>query len=841
MKPLVKHITVVCLYTFVTGLLLWPLPLHPGSSLLAAQSGDPLMQVWVVHWNIHKLTTSLAHYFDANILYPYPNTFAFHDHLFALGVMGLPTFTLTQNPILTYNLLFFLAFILSAYTMFWLSRDLTRNDAAALLAGLIFGFLPYRFAHLDHLNLLSIQWLPACFLFLRRSFLPGWRNPKPAGDRIRWRPVLGFWGCFLLQALTSFNYLFMLTFAVGVAGVAMLAGALIFRVRPALNTKTLIALLVGGCVAGLLLLPFVRPYLQVNRTMGFERTLAEAAALSARPQNYLAAPDDNLLYGRLTRRFQASDSPFPREQVLFCGLLPIGLALVGLASVRRQTSPNKVVWFTCLIVFGVAVILSFGPSVALFGKTVTLPYAWLYRLVPGFKAMRVPARFGLLAAFALTILAAFGATRVLQAFTGGQAQIKRGTTAALFGGLLVVEFATMPHELSVYPAAPETIPAEYRWLAAQPDETRIIELPARTAKDNFEYTYYSMFHWQPMINGRSAFIPTGIVRVLAEMHHFPSTRTLEILQSLKINYVLLHTEKLAQPPPAKLPDGLTLAHTFGKTLVFEIAADRAAEERPAESREPPLLASYVLPTTLRPDRQYTVGLSLASRRHTAFSPLPHEKATVRTIWILADEARQPELVEERKIELPLVIPAAKRPSIALLVSTPAEPGDYQVTFTLHSPLFRAQPHTKRVTLLPDMPDSRRPAKLQAEFLRVDAPAAANAGAPLPVRVWVKNTGDTLWLARVPDRRQPVGEVHLGVVGWYDASGAPLPQQDGLGLSRGFLPHDVAPGQEVRLTVQLATPERAGAYQVELNLVSELIQWFPVSEGRPPMITITLHE
>ena len=40
--------------------------------------------------------------------------------------------------------------------------------AAALFAGTVFAFGHYKIGHLSQLNLLSTQWIPLCFLFLRR-------------------------------------------------------------------------------------------------------------------------------------------------------------------------------------------------------------------------------------------------------------------------------------------------------------------------------------------------------------------------------------------------------------------------------------------------------------------------------------------------------------------------------------------------------------------------------------------------------------------------------------------------------------------------------------------------
>ncbi len=79
MRLLVTHLLLLLCFTLIAGVLLYPLPLHLSNGLLAAQSGDPLLQIWVIQWNIHKLTGSLANYFDANIFFPYSNTFAYHN------------------------------------------------------------------------------------------------------------------------------------------------------------------------------------------------------------------------------------------------------------------------------------------------------------------------------------------------------------------------------------------------------------------------------------------------------------------------------------------------------------------------------------------------------------------------------------------------------------------------------------------------------------------------------------------------------------------------------------------------------------------------------------------
>ncbi|MBD3309186.1 hypothetical protein GF339_22460, partial [candidate division KSB3 bacterium] len=656
MKHVGKHLAVLCLFTAVTVLFLFPLPLNLNQGLLAAQSGDPLLQIWVIQWNIHKLTTSLTNYFDANIFYPYPNTFAYHDHMFGVGLLGLPIYLLSHNPLLTYNCLLLISFVLSAYGMYLLCRDLTQNAHAALIAGLIFGFLPYRFAHLDHLNLLSIHWLPFCMLFLTRLFF---LNSRKTAKIITLLAL--FWGCYLLQVLTSFNYLFMLTFALGIF--ILITLVVQWKILPksnALHSPRKIGLfIVGVCLVGLLLLPFALPYFRAHREMGFQRTLQEAESLSARIQDYWVAPERNLLYGNITQTFKSQTSPFPREQILFPGILPLILTFIGIVGIlgqsrfaatprksglrtflgslrlHKQSSRIDVLRISYLSLLLIAGLLSLGPTLTLGGKSIPLPYRLLYQFVPGFNSMRVPARFGVLVFFAMAVLSAIGvaqfseyAKRYLWAHNY---RLKQLLTTTILAVIILLEYASVPGELSTYPATLETIPPVYQWLAGQPGQLRIAELPADTAKANFEYAYYSTFHWQRLINGRSAFIPTGTARLFAAMQHFPFPKTLTLLQTLGVHYVIWHADRTSQPLPENLPPGFQFSQSFGTDLVLTVPQAPALWENSGNFVEHALHVRYHTPAVMRPGNPVTLGLELQASS-APFCPLPYENFTLDLEW-----------------------------------------------------------------------------------------------------------------------------------------------------------------------------------------------------------------
>ncbi|MCX6550022.1 MAG: radical SAM protein [Acidobacteria bacterium] len=44
-------------------------------------------------------------------------------------------------------------------------------------------------------------------------------------------------------------------------------------------------------------------------------------------------------------------------------------------------------------------------------------------------------------------------------------------------------------------------------------------------------------------------------------------------------------------------------------------------------------------------------------------------------------------------------------------------------------------------------------------------------------------------------------------------------------ARAWLPHDIAPGQEVRVVIEIPAPARTGRYQLKFDLVSEGVSWF----------------
>lgn len=115
-------------------------------------------------------------------------------------------------------------------------------------------------------------------------------------------------------------------------------------------------------------------------------------------------------------------------------------------------------------------------------------------------------------------------------------------------------------------------------------------------------------------------------------------------------------------------------------------------------------------------------------------------------------------------------------------------------------------------------DSRAPGVLSARFsLRDVLPERVAAGDNLSVPLNIENSGDTLWLT---GRTTRAGTV-MPAVRVFDESGTLVNEFHG----EPPLPHAVAPGQTVGITIQYVAPSSPGKYTVKIDLVDQQVCWF----------------
>ena len=274
---------------------------------------------------------------------------------------ALPLWLATGNAVLAYNFVFLGAFVLSGFSAYLLAYDLVRNRAGAILAGAAFAFWAYKFNHLSHINLVTLQWMPLVLFALRRSLMQ---------DR-RVFPVL-FAVTLVLQALSSWYAALMTLLVVAV----YLVYFFVFQ-RAQINRRRILqfALWLGIALVPIALVAW--PYFQVSRELQFVRGLEEAERFSARPLSFLSVAPFNWLYGQVL--------PVAVGEALFPGLVILVCAVLGLR--KRFAFPDRAFldWRNNFIrPHCVRPVFQVGPGIELPSPL----YRLLYEFVPGFQGTR---------------------------------------------------------------------------------------------------------------------------------------------------------------------------------------------------------------------------------------------------------------------------------------------------------------------------------------------------------------------------------------------------------------------------------------------------------------------
>jgi len=233
-------------FTVLTCAMLWPQVRHIGDSAVLHQ--DVYFNMWRLQWVAHALATSPANLFNANIFYPEPRTLLFSDAMLAEGIIAAPLIWAGVPPVVVHNIMLLGAIVASAATMFLLVHYLTRSRGAALLAGTIFAFAPYRFEHIMHMELQWTMWIPLAFLAMQRTFDSG---------RVRDGIICG--GTVVLQMISSVYYGLFLAMLLTI-------GALFFQVGESWTKirRGLLPLAAGGVLAIALIGIYAVPYLRAR-------------------------------------------------------------------------------------------------------------------------------------------------------------------------------------------------------------------------------------------------------------------------------------------------------------------------------------------------------------------------------------------------------------------------------------------------------------------------------------------------------------------------------------------------------------------------------------------------
>ncbi len=411
-------------YLALTLLLTLPVALTMGSRL-CGDVGDNYAFLWWLEWfsrTVADLHASPLH--SDRIHHPLGASFLLNPTTLANAI---PAALLRRFlPIVpTYNLLVLASFWVSALGMYLLAVELTGSRRAAFLAGFLYAFCPYRFAHaLGHLTTLSTQWFPFFVLHLVRALRTAARRDVLSAALFLALNALSCWyflaDCWLLAAFAAAYFSMPWN-----------------RGESARALRTVLAVLLVGTAA-------VAPPIVALAMEKVREGYGAGHAPGQYPADALGffippfSSSLGMLFHPVWSRFRAN----PVEGATFVGY---SVLLLLLWTGRRIPRPAARFWGLALAFF---LVCSLGPFLNVAGRVlpIPLPYLVLDRLLPLFSLGGVPARLHIVSTACLAVLCAYGARegfRMSRAASGPVRGLLRPIWVC-FGILLVIDHLHLP-------------------------------------------------------------------------------------------------------------------------------------------------------------------------------------------------------------------------------------------------------------------------------------------------------------------------------------------------------------------------------------------------------------
>jgi hypothetical protein len=444
---------------------------HAGDSI-ANDAGDPLLTTAILHWVATHVPYTDAWY-QLPIFYPSRDALTFSEHLLGVAVVAAPIEWLTGSAVAAYNITIVASFALSAAAMFALGFRLTRSVAASFVAGLAYGFAPYRMSQLPHIQMEALWYAPLALLGLHAYLETG-----------RWWWLALYGAAWMLQGAANLYALVYLSVLIGLWCVWFVVARRRWR--------DLWAVAVATTLAVLPIAPILLRYVQAHRYYGMVRDIDEIGTFSADIAAVFCAPPALSFWGWLRVGCRAEGELFPGAALflifvaaavtvitwgppapppprwlkaivrlalaaaavyaaialsvwligpwmLSAGplhasassiakplLVSTSLAVIALALSPRTHRAARHAWSMTFYVLAAVVtwVLALGPRPRVMNRAIGYdgPYEWVM-LIPGGDGLRVPARFWMVTLLCLAIVAALFLAELLRRRGGRLARV----------------------------------------------------------------------------------------------------------------------------------------------------------------------------------------------------------------------------------------------------------------------------------------------------------------------------------------------------------------------------------------------------------------------------------
>ncbi len=573
------HLDALAGYFLIATACSYPMPIFARSAYVGA--GDTYQFVWF-NW-LFARTWFQGMFTHSNMLFhPFGAELVQIDNCYYNALLAMGTYKVFGDT-LGYNLIQLFNWALCGFSGYLFARYFVRDRRAAFIGGVVYGFSPYlasRFA--VHPNLAAAQFIPLVALFAMRLL-----------EHRRVRDALAA-GVFLgLTGLCSWYHLFTMAIWLGLH----LLYALVVSDRRLLQPRLWGVITLAGGVAGLVLMPFLLPWL----TLGHVSTSGSAVApginavvgdlfgaVTPGPFHPIWGDWVKPIYAFYSRYHEGyAIRPSALEQIVFVGYSALILAVIGIRrggapSVRFLMSMAVAFWVLTLGAFlhiaGFVFVGTDGRLLSELGLDkllhrigfdsevigIPMPY-WLFGRLPGLSVARAPSRMILGTMLALAPLAAIGCASLLK-----RIEERRGHRWA--GGLTLLLAVIIPFESTIAPY--EEIDPGYspilESLRAIPADKAVLNLPIFPVGKHVgamvaRYMYEQTVHEKPIVGGYISRNPAHAFTLISEEPLLAALRSpldgipdepawaRSALYRLDIGVIVLHRNHYLPPGDPGLP------------------------------------------------------------------------------------------------------------------------------------------------------------------------------------------------------------------------------------------------------------------------------------------------
>ncbi len=489
-----KILALVTFIYFVIALInSWPVTANI-TNTVAGTGGDPYQTLFNIWWVGHSVYITHQSIWHTTLLFwpvgaPQGASLVYQTMMPIASLFAFPFSAISL--VFSYNLLFFMGFVLSGLTMYILAKYITKNTLAAFLAGLIFTFSAFHIAqaygHLDYANL---EWVPLAIYFFIRVIKEEHKYANAIALSVSMILVM-FWSGVDIGVMTLFAMiLIFVVYLVPKDGRALVLKKKFFM---SVFLFIIVTLILGSWA----FIPIVKTLSSQggSSTLNTLNSIQNNEIWSDSPLSFFVPGYDNGIFHGVSLSYASIYNGDVGETTSYITYTVLALSIIGIWKDRRRSY----LWLFITIVAG---WLALGPNGGLY---------YIYKSIPVFNIVREPGRFDLFVTLSMAILASFGFKYIDERIKSSNKNSlsKRLGVVLVIGVLFLIESNGMPLSGSFAKQITTTVQPIPQFYAAARNISgnfSVLQLPALTNASAPELypgldTYYVTALDKPTLGG----------------------------------------------------------------------------------------------------------------------------------------------------------------------------------------------------------------------------------------------------------------------------------------------------------------------------------------------------